>query len=310
VLSQLDKTARLLDIGCGTGLLVHALQQAGFADIRGFDLSSQQIAVATRRGLPCELVDADHLHRLADAEPSSVDGIFLMDVLEHIPVGEQMRFASALSRLLKANAPLVISVPNASSTFATRWRYMDWTHQCCFTEHSLAFVLRNQGFESIDFLPYEYGAATPLPWLHRLGFYVNLLRRLEAIGELGRQGLHVPLGLNPAGGSAQANKFVHAISLPVDALLRSLAFIIPVRIDTEGRPWIRNFKAVPVRRATMTSSHRSQLFPGATSIRHCCPSMPSRARPTGRIPAIRSCACRPGPTPASSAWCVEGPSRI
>jgi SAM-dependent methyltransferase len=203
VLQTLAADAHIVDVGCGTGLLVNALLQQGHCNVRGIDLSAQQIAVAQRRGLPCENTDTEYIHRLAASEPGTLDAIFLMDVLEHIAVAEQMRFTAALQRLLKPGGRLVVSVPNASSTFAARWRYMDWTHQCCFTEHSLEFVLRNQGFDDISFLPYEYGEPPPFPYLHKPAFWVGLLRRmvrglrrLEAIGELGRQGLHVPLGLN------------------------------------------------------------------------------------------------------------------
>lgn len=203
VLSSIPPTARLLDVGCGTGLLVNALLSLGWKQVSGFDLSEHQIAVARKRGLPCMQVDGDHLFRLAQQEPATVDAIFLMDVLEHIPVRAQMDFVQALFQLLKPGGRLVISVPNASSTFASRWRYMDWTHQCCFTEHSLEFVVRNQGFTEVRFLPYEYGEVLRFPYVHRPGFWVGLLRqvvrafrRLEAIGELGRQGLKVPLGLN------------------------------------------------------------------------------------------------------------------
>jgi SAM-dependent methyltransferase len=203
LLGSFGPESKLLDVGCGTGLLVNALLRLGYRQVRGIDLSTHQIAVALRRSLPCEETDAEYIHRLADNEPASLDGIFLMDVLEHIPVGEQMRFSGALHRLLRPGGRLVISVPNASSTFAARWRYMDWTHQCCFTEHSLEFVLRNQGFTDVAFLPYEYGEPSRFPYVHRPAFWVGMLRRmvrglrrLEAIGELGRQGLHVPLGLN------------------------------------------------------------------------------------------------------------------
>ncbi len=203
VLPMLPLDSRILDVGCGSGLLVHALLELGYAQSRGIDSSAQQITVARQRGLPCELSEAAHIHRLADTRPGELDAIFLMDVLEHVPVAEQMALVQALQRLLAPGGRLVVSVPNANSSFASRWRYLDWTHQCLFTEHSLEFVLLNQGFTDIRFLPYEYGEAPRWPYAHRPAFWVAALRRLvrgfrrlEAIGEMGRQGLHVPLGPN------------------------------------------------------------------------------------------------------------------
>jgi 2-polyprenyl-3-methyl-5-hydroxy-6-metoxy-1,4-benzoquinol methylase len=203
IMPVVDSASRILDVGCGTGLLVNALQQFGFKNVRGVDLSPTQIAVAERRGLPCAAVDAEYIHRLAQSEPATFDLIFLMDVLEHVPVGEQMRFVHTIATLLTPVGRLVLSVPNANSTFGMRWRYNDWTHHSAFTEHSLEFVLMNQGFQEVRYLPFEYAEPLRFPFVHRPSFWVGLirglvraLRRIEAIGELGRQGLKVPLGLN------------------------------------------------------------------------------------------------------------------
>lgn len=203
ILKVLDKSACVLDIGCGTGLLVNALRSFGYANTEGIDLSPRQIEVARSTGLPCTLVDEQYLERRAEAEPGSLDAIFLMDVLEHVPVASQMAFVGAISLLLKPAGMLVISVPNANSSFASRWRYNDWTHTSAFTEHSLEFVVKNQGFRQVAYFPYEYGERPRFPYIHRPSFWTWLLRcvvrgfrRLEAIGEFGRQGLNMPLSLN------------------------------------------------------------------------------------------------------------------
>lgn len=203
LLESLRVDASMLDVGCGTGLLVYAMQQAGYHNVSGIDLSPQQIAVAQRRSLPCTSVDAEYLFRRAESEPESLDIVFLMDVLEHIAVPEQPRFLGAIYKLLKPGGHLVLTVPNANSTFAMRWRYIDWTHHLSFTEHSLDFVLLTMGFGGIQFLPYEFGDPPRFPFVHRLGFwtwvvrkFVRAFRRLEAVGELGREGLTIPLTLN------------------------------------------------------------------------------------------------------------------
>lgn len=203
VLQTLDKSSRILDVGCGTGLLVYALRNLGYANVEGIDLSPQQIEASCAAGLPCTLVDDPYLERRAATEPGSLDAVFLMDVLEHVPVASQMVFVGAISRLLKSSGRLVISVPNANSSFAARWRYIDWTHCSAFTEHSLEFVVKNQGFKQVTYFPYEYGERPRFPYFHRPSFWTWLLRRavrgfrrLEAIGEFGRQGLQMPLSLN------------------------------------------------------------------------------------------------------------------
>ena len=44
-----DRKARILEIGCGMGFALGALQQLGYADIEGVDADGGQIAAARRR---------------------------------------------------------------------------------------------------------------------------------------------------------------------------------------------------------------------------------------------------------------------
>jgi 2-polyprenyl-3-methyl-5-hydroxy-6-metoxy-1,4-benzoquinol methylase len=203
ILPTIDKTARILDVGCGTGLLVYALREMGYLNVRGVDLSEQQIARALARDLPCHRLGPDELATMAIEEAGSVDVIFLMDVLEHVPVLNQITFLDQIGRLLADSGRLILSVPNASASFAARQLYIDWTHVCAFTEHSLEFVVRNAGFAAPDFHPYEFGEIPCFPYLNHPAFWTGLLRRafrtvrrLQAIAELGRQGARIPLSLN------------------------------------------------------------------------------------------------------------------
>lgn len=45
-----DKAVKILDVGCGTGLVGHHLTQAGYLNFDGTDLSPEMIAHATARG--------------------------------------------------------------------------------------------------------------------------------------------------------------------------------------------------------------------------------------------------------------------
>lgn len=202
-LAGLAPNSRILDVGCGTGLLVNALIVAGFKQARGIDLSAQQIAVAKKRKLPCEQVGHDDIHEMAATTPANFDAIFLTDVLEHVPIDAQVPLLRSVQKLLVPGGRLTISVPNASASFGMRQLCIDWTHVSAFTEHSLDFVLRNAGFEELSLLPYRYGAPPSFPYAHQAASYTTLLRfffrgmrRLEAVAELGRQGLRIPLDLN------------------------------------------------------------------------------------------------------------------
>ncbi len=142
-----DKTARVVDVGCGYGHALLAVRKLGYQNISGLELSEQQAAQTRRNGLSVE-VAKDTAHTLR-ARPQAYDCILLLDVLEHVPVSEQIDFLRACSLALKPEGRLILTVPNASAILSPRWRYNDYTHHSSFTEHSLHFVLRNAGFESV-----------------------------------------------------------------------------------------------------------------------------------------------------------------
>lgn len=203
VLDGMPRSARILDIGCGIGLLVNALIKEGFYETSGVDLSEGMIALAREKELPCTKVDENGIYERAEREPGYFDAIFLVDVLEHIPVNEQVFFLNAIFRLLSDSGILVTVVPNGNSPIATRYRYIDWTHTSAFTEHSLQFVAETAGFETLAFLPYYMAVPTTFPhvtqprfWTAQLRRITRMYRRLEMIGELGRQGFSVPLDVN------------------------------------------------------------------------------------------------------------------
>jgi SAM-dependent methyltransferase len=203
-LESVPTESRILDIGCGQGLLVYALNSFGYKNVQGIDLSEQQVAVGQKHGLPCHAVSREYLFDLARTAPATFDLIFLMDVLEHLDKAEQLRALTAISDLLVPGGRLILSVPNANASFGLRWRYIDWTHETAFTEHSLEFILLNSNFTDLKFLPYEFitrprfffvPRPSTMPWI--LQNFFRFFRRLEAVGEMGvEQGRNVPLSLN------------------------------------------------------------------------------------------------------------------
>jgi 2-polyprenyl-3-methyl-5-hydroxy-6-metoxy-1,4-benzoquinol methylase len=203
ILPTIPRSASILDVGCGAGLLVHALRQAGFTNVAGVDPTVSLVQVAAGRGLPCRQVPEDFVEQAGGGPDGEHDVIFLLDVLEHIPVDRQLAFLRGLRRLLRPGGRLVLSVPNGSSTVAARWRYIDWTHTSAFTEHSLRYVLLSTGFDAPKLYPHEFFPRPRLPllvrpgvlrwWLHRC---FRMLRRLEVVAELGPQGWAIPLSVN------------------------------------------------------------------------------------------------------------------
>jgi len=138
---------KVLDVGCGYGFALRALRDLGFSDVMGLEVSPQQAARSIKAGFQVEIAQ-DSLNWLR-GHPAQFDLMLLLDVLEHVPVAEQICFAEAVYHCLQPGGRLLLTVPNANAVLASRWRYIDYTHHSSFTEHSLDFVLRNAGFTDI-----------------------------------------------------------------------------------------------------------------------------------------------------------------
>ncbi|HWK11977.1 MAG TPA: class I SAM-dependent methyltransferase [Vicinamibacterales bacterium] len=97
-LDALPRDARVLDAGCGEGVLV--AEYAGRLDISGVDANyaSERVMQGSLTALP-----------YPDA---TFDRALCLDVLEHLSFDDQPRALAELSRVLKPSAELLVSVPN------------------------------------------------------------------------------------------------------------------------------------------------------------------------------------------------------
>jgi SAM-dependent methyltransferase len=146
LLSPLESGARVLDLGCGTGIFLKWLSGWDKTVPVGVDGSPTQVEAA-RSYLPgVEIACEDGLAYLRRNE-GTFAGIFCFDVLEHIP-GEDLLldWVRAARSALRPGGFFVCRVPNAANLTAAHARYMDLTHQRLFTEESMVQLLRAGGF--------------------------------------------------------------------------------------------------------------------------------------------------------------------
>ena len=143
-----NREARVVDLGCGDGLLVHFLLEAGYQQVSGVDLSPQQIARAHRMGL-LQLRQGDIDGFLAALPPESVDVVLAIDIFEHLTRSELFRVLDAVFRVLSPNGVCVAHVPNAEGLYGLRVRYGDLTHEQAFTERSAGQLFRTVGFRQV-----------------------------------------------------------------------------------------------------------------------------------------------------------------
>jgi 2-polyprenyl-3-methyl-5-hydroxy-6-metoxy-1,4-benzoquinol methylase len=157
-----DRSAAILDLGCGHGTLVHFARQAGYERISGVDASPQQVALARELGIH-GVQHGDVLDTLTRTPAATLDAIVAFDVIEHLTKGELIGMADAAWRALKPNGVWIIHTVNAASPFFGAVRYGDLTHEQAFTPDSLRQLAGTAGFARIAFAecrPRVHGAAS------------------------------------------------------------------------------------------------------------------------------------------------------
>jgi len=103
---------RVLDIGCGGGILAESMALRG-ADVTGIDLAAKALSVAELHSLESgmnvryELISAEEL---AQREPSGFDVVTCMEMLEHVP--NPAAIVEACATLAKPNAQVFFSTLN------------------------------------------------------------------------------------------------------------------------------------------------------------------------------------------------------
>ena len=104
--------ARVLDVGCGGGLLAEALAREG-ARVTAIDLAPGMIEVA-RMHASAHGLEIDYrltgAEALASLEPAAFDVVTCMEMLEHVPQPAQM--LATLSRLARPGGAVFLSTLN------------------------------------------------------------------------------------------------------------------------------------------------------------------------------------------------------
>ncbi len=109
------KGARLLDLGCGGGILSEALAREG-ATVTAIDLSSEQIDIARLHALEAGLeIDYRRIssNDLIEQHGEAFDAIACMEMLEHVPEPEAI--LADCRALLKPGGKLFLSTINRNA---------------------------------------------------------------------------------------------------------------------------------------------------------------------------------------------------
>lgn len=162
-----DRGSKILDLGCGSGTVLHYLLEAGYRDVTGVDFSPQQVDAARILGIS-EVRRGDLYEALRECVDAEYDVVIAFDVIEHQTKAELLEFADEVFRVLKPQGRWLIHAPNAAALFGSRIRYADWTHEQAFTAESLRQIGIAVGFDvvcSYEDVPTIHGGKSLLRWL-------------------------------------------------------------------------------------------------------------------------------------------------
>lgn len=141
-----SKQIKILDIACGYGRYIKVLQERGYTDCYGIDISEQQINYAQKTLEISDVERADALSYLGD-KACSYDCVIAIDILEHLNYEELIELGNKVHASLKHNGLFIIQVPNGS-TLINPIVYGDLTHQRAFTTESMKQFLLRSGFRN------------------------------------------------------------------------------------------------------------------------------------------------------------------
>lgn len=155
VLSLLTGTGkRVLDVGCGTGVLAEVLKSRGNL-VDGISISEKELAIAT------DHLQKGFLYNLEEGLPANIpansyDYVVCSHILEHIVYPEKLLIG--IKHVLKDDGSVIVALPNIMhykarlQILAGRFEYenaglWDNTHVKWYTFTSAQLLLKNNGFK-------------------------------------------------------------------------------------------------------------------------------------------------------------------
>jgi 2-polyprenyl-6-hydroxyphenyl methylase/3-demethylubiquinone-9 3-methyltransferase len=107
------KSKRVVDIGCGGGILADSMARKG-AEVLGIDLATKALRVAQLHALEAQTDGVTYrevsAEKLADEQPASFDIVTCMEMLEHVP--DPASVVRACATLVKPGGHVFFSTIN------------------------------------------------------------------------------------------------------------------------------------------------------------------------------------------------------
>lgn len=154
ITAALDPLAgkRVLDVGCGTGVLARSLSARG-AWVAGVDPNEQALAVA-REAVPTGVFHAVGAQALPFAD-RTFDGAVFLNSLHHVPELDMYPALREAARVVQPGSPIVVVEPLAEGSFFSVLRIVeDETDVRAAAQKVIRKALNDGVFERLDLIDY------------------------------------------------------------------------------------------------------------------------------------------------------------
>lgn len=186
---DLDKSVRVLEVGCGIGLLTQDLAKTG-CNVVAMDVSPHLLRRAMSRNLG-KRVSFLHRNAMATGLPEgSFDFVIGSSILHHL---ETELALQEFSRLLRSGGTVRFTEPNMLNPQIMAQKNIPWLKrlagdspsETAFFRWSLARLLKREGFRNVSIEPFDFlHPATPDSFVEALGRLGMWLERNPALRQI------------------------------------------------------------------------------------------------------------------------------
>lgn len=155
-----EKNLKILDAGCGTGMLMLELKRYG--NVTGIDMSDEAIGYCKKRGL--NNIKKDSIENLSFKE-NTFDLVTSIDVIYHKEVKSDSKALQEINRVLKKNGLAVIQVAAYNFMFSNHDRFVHTERR--YTKKELVKKLEQAGFK-IEKITYINSILFPIALIKRM----------------------------------------------------------------------------------------------------------------------------------------------
>jgi SAM-dependent methyltransferase len=163
---KISKGSKILDIGCGNGIITRTFQELGM-DCKGIDISDSSSSLLGENFKKFNLAKKDYPYSNGE-----FDYIFSKSVIEHLQNPEIL--IDEAYRVLKPGGTFICMTPSWKHSYKEAF-YIDHTHVTPFTRFSLETICEMSNFEA----DCEYFYQLPLLWKYPfLNFFRYFIEKI------------------------------------------------------------------------------------------------------------------------------------